>query len=75
MGGERPTRPQKAQELGLTAPVWDMTLKCWQRDPALRPTVTEVVELLRESSVFSTPKHQHPDTLPAAQLQQSHQAP
>jgi len=53
MSGERPARPQEAQELGLTDSVWDMTLKCWRQDPADRPTVTGVVELLREWSVFS----------------------
>jgi len=30
-----------------------MTLKCWEQDPADRPTVTEVVKLLREWSVLS----------------------
>jgi len=52
MGGERPARPQKAQELGLTDLVWNMTCKCWRQDPARRPTVTEVVGLLRKWSVF-----------------------
>jgi len=51
--GQRPSRPQEAQELGLTDSVWDMTLRCWQQDPTCRPTVTEVVGLLREQSVFS----------------------
>ena len=53
IGGERPTCPQGAQGLGLTDSVWEMTLRCWQQDPARRPTVTEVVGLLREWSVFS----------------------
>ena len=48
MGGERPARPPGAQELGLTDSVWNMTCKCWRQDPARRPTVTEVVGLLRE---------------------------
>ena len=53
MSGERPSRPQGAQELGLVDSVWDMTLRCWQQDPASRPTITEVVGLLRQQSVFS----------------------
>ena len=53
MGGERPARPQEVQGLGLTDSLWEVTLRCWQQDPAHRPTVTEVVEFLREWSVFS----------------------
>ena len=53
MNGERPTRPQEAQELGLTDSMWDMTVRCWHQDPAKRPTMTEVVELLRELLVLS----------------------
>ena len=51
--GERPARPQEAQELGLTDSMWDMTVRCWHQDPAQRPTMTEVVELLRELLVSS----------------------
>ena len=53
MDGKRPARPREAQKLGLTDRVWNMMLKCWKRDPAHRPTVMEVVGLLREWSVFS----------------------
>jgi len=62
MGGEHPARPGEAQELGLTDLVWNITLRCWRQDPAYRPTVTEVVGLLREWSVFSPsmePKSRH----------------
>ena len=48
MDGERPVRPQGAQELGLTDSVWDMTVHCWSQDPARRPIMTEVAGLLRE---------------------------
>ena len=53
MEGKRPARPQGGKDLGLTDSVWDMTVHCWQEDPALRPTAEEVVEFLREWSVFS----------------------
>ena len=53
MDGERPARPQEGQELGLTDSVWEMTVRCWHQDPAQRPTMTEVVELLRELLVSS----------------------
>jgi len=52
MGGNRPARPRDAQELGLTDSVWDMTVRCWQQDPAHRPTMAGVVGLLREWLVF-----------------------
>ena len=53
MDGERPTRPQEAHELGLTDSMWGMTVRCWHQDPAQRPTMTEVIELLRELLVSS----------------------
>ena len=53
MGGERPVRPQEAQELGLADSLWNMTARCWHQDPAQRPTMTEVVGLIRELLVAS----------------------
>ena len=53
MDGERPTRPQEGQELGLTDSMWDITVRCWHKDPTQRPTMTEVIELLRELLVSS----------------------
>jgi len=53
MGGERPARPQEAQEIGLVDSLWDMTVRCWHQDPAQRPTMTEVVGLIRELLVAS----------------------
>ena len=45
MEGERPDRPQ---ERDLTDTVWDMTKRCWQEDPVLRPRMEGVVATLRE---------------------------
>jgi len=63
---KRPTRPQETQKLGLTDSVWDMTLRCWEKDPASRPTVMEVVGFLREWPVFSLRMNQRHDVLPTA---------
>ena len=52
MNGERPTRPVEAQELGLTDFVWEMTIRCWDQDPAERPTMTDAIQSLRRWSVF-----------------------
>jgi len=53
MDGGRPARPQEARELGLTDSVWDMTVRCWHQDPVQRPTMTEVVGLVRRWPVFA----------------------
>lgn len=52
MGGERPARSQKAQERGLTDLIWDVAVRCWHQDPLRRPTMMEVVRLVREWSVL-----------------------
>ena len=51
MGGKRPVRPRGTQELGLVDSMWDMTVNCWQQDPARRPTIAAVVGFLREWQV------------------------
>ena len=67
MGGERPARPQEAQERGLTDSVWDMTVRCWHQDPPQRPTMMEVARLVRKWPVFSLcPWNEHHNMLPAA---------
>jgi len=48
MDGKRPDRPNEARELGLIDSLWNMTVRCWEQDPAHRPTMTEVVGLIRE---------------------------
>ncbi|KAF9785479.1 CNH domain-containing protein [Thelephora terrestris] len=45
MEGERPDRPQ---DPGSTDEVWDVTLRCWDENPAQRPAMTSVVGTLRE---------------------------
>ena len=61
------THPEKTQELGLTDSVWDMAVRCWDQDPARRPTMVEVVRLLRKRSVsfLSAPDSRY-DALPVA---------
>ena len=54
MEGERPNRPQ---EQDLTDPVWEMTERCWQEDPVLRPRMKEAVAVLREWQAFLPLKH------------------
>jgi len=47
MNGERPVHPSGTENLGLVAPVWNMTIDCWQDDPARRPTMAAVADFLR----------------------------
>ena len=53
MDSHRPARPQEGQELGLTDSVWEMTVRCWDQDPAQRPMMSEVVGVLHGSFVSS----------------------
>ena len=55
MDNTLPTRPEKAQELGLTDSVWDIMARCWHQDSTRRPTMIEVARLLRQWLVFSLP--------------------
>ena len=51
--GTRPDFPQGAQNLGLTDSLWEIILRCLQKDPARQPNMTEVVGLLREMLMAS----------------------
>ena len=67
MDGGRPARSKEARELDLTKAVLEMAVRCWHQDPPQRPTMTEVVRLAREWSVFSlTPWNEHRNIFPAA---------
>ena len=67
MGGERPDCPWEGPERGLAGSVWDVAAHCWHQDPAQRPTMAEVVRVLREWLVFSlSPRNEHHNMLPAA---------
>jgi len=48
MNGERPSRPQGVEKLGLTDALWKMTEYCWKHPPKDRLKSSEVVDLLRE---------------------------
>jgi len=50
--GDRPKMPENAQEVGLTGEMWEFVESCWQRDPDKRPTVEEIVTVLRRSFIM-----------------------
>ena len=65
--GKLPARPQEARGLGLTDSAWDMVVRSWGQDPVQRPTMTEVVRLLREWPVISLSQWgHHRNVLPTA---------
>ena len=43
--GKRPALPQNAEDVGLTAQRWALLQRCWESDPAARPTMGEVVRM------------------------------
>lgn len=44
--GERPPKPASAEGLGLTPAVWELTIKCWHRKAAKRPSASEALARL-----------------------------
>ena len=57
--GERPELPQYTKDNGLTPQLREFVQKCWDQDPAERPTIDEVVAtwkaLVGEDCVQRTP--------------------
>lgn len=51
--GQRPLHPKGTEELGFVAPIWNMTVDCWNPDPSFRPSMAAIVEFLRERSMIS----------------------
>ena len=41
--GTRPENPSGAGEVGLTDSMWELICRCWEQNPARRPTMKEVV--------------------------------
>lgn len=45
--GERPNRPAGSERLGLSDALWEITQKCWDDSPELRPRMTDILEHTR----------------------------
>jgi serine/threonine protein kinase len=56
--GRRPGLPDNAGDVGLTPPVWELLRRCWNQNPAQRPTMLNVVRscetLLRDNQYVKT---------------------
>ena len=49
--GERPRRPDHSD---FTESLWELTQRCWSKEPRDRPGIREVIEVLKELSVFDS---------------------
>jgi len=50
VSGKRPSRPPNREILGLSDDVWTLAEKCWDRDPSVRPYVTDILSLFEAAS-------------------------
>ena len=50
MSGERPERPEEAEEEWFTDDIWQMLNRCWETQPESRPNVADVLECLEQVS-------------------------
>ena len=46
-GGEKPTEPENALELGLSDKIWKLLEDCWRSDRTLRPSIKGVLGRIR----------------------------
>ena len=51
LNGERPRRPNHPN---FTESLWELTQSCWSEEPRDRPGIREVIEVLKELSVFDS---------------------
>ena len=42
ISGERPAKPENAEEIGMTDTVWNLLQECWQEDRTKRPDIVQV---------------------------------
>lgn len=47
LGGERPSKPENALELGLSDEVWKLLEDCWQTDRTSRPSIKDVSDRVK----------------------------
>jgi len=45
VSGERPSKPENAEEIGITEVLWDLLRECWRHDRTTRPTAGEVLKV------------------------------
>ena len=58
--GERPRKPETAESLGLSGPLWRLIRKCWSKSPSARPTAQQLLRHLEVASRTWVPPHEYP---------------
>ena len=48
ISGERPPKPENAEEIGMTEILWDLLRECWKEDRTTRPAITKVLDTFCE---------------------------
>ena len=43
VSGERPAKPENAEEIGITDVLWNLLTACWCEERTARPPITEVL--------------------------------
>jgi len=43
ISGERPPKPENAEEIGMTEVVWNLLRECWEGDRMKRPSILDVL--------------------------------
>ena len=46
--GERPAKPEDAEEIGVTDALWDLLNKCWREDRKMRPSISATMRNICE---------------------------
>jgi len=49
--GRRPPKPVSGEALGLTPTIWELTKRCWHKNPAKRPDTSEILAYLENKKV------------------------
>ena len=53
ISGERPAKPEDAEEIGMTEVVWNLLRECWREDRMTRPNISDI--LLWVDEIVSRP--------------------
>ena len=53
VGGERPTKPDNAEQMGFGHGIWELAEECWRQESTTRPTVDQVLSQLTRVAAFS----------------------
>ena len=48
--GERPPKPENAEEIGMTEAVWELLGECWREDRTKRPVISEILRKFCETT-------------------------